>query len=106
MFEVRYLRQHRSEGAGSIALALKRTQSAVLHKAMREGVRLGNAGPGDLCPMCSTYYIARNGAGAPHGMCQVCWETRKAQLKRQAHAERVAGALYEKEKKAAQRRSK
>lgn len=72
--------------------------------AARSGIHLGRAGAGELCPRCATYTIAQNSAAARHGLCVVCYEREKAQLRRQADAEREAHAEYEQAKKAAQRR--
>lgn len=74
--------------------------------ASRLGVSLGRRGPGEVCPICQTYTIALNSAAAKHGMCVCCYERRKADIRRQAEAEKRCKQLYEKEKKRAQRRSR
>ena len=104
--EITYLRQHRSEGSELIANALMRSVPSVQHMASRLGISLGNVGPGDTCPICQTYTIALNSAAAKHGMCVCCYERRKADIRRQAEAEKRCKQLYEKEKKRAQRRSR
>lgn len=104
--EITYLRQHRSEGSEAIANALSRTSASVKLMASRLGVSLGRRGPGEVCPICQTYTIALNSAAAKHGMCVCCYERRKADIRRQAEAEKRCKKLYEKEKKRAQRRTR
>lgn len=104
--EITYLRQHRSEGSEYIADALMRSVVSVQHMASRLGVSLGRRGPGEVCPICQTYTIALNSAAAKHGMCVCCYERRKADIRRQAEAEKRCKKLYEKEKKRAQRRTR
>lgn len=104
--EITYLRQHRSEGSDAIAEALGRSRYSIQVMASRLGVSLGRLGPGDVCPICQTYTIALNSAAAKHGMCVCCYERRKADIRRQAEAEKRCKKLYEKEKKRAQRRTR
>ncbi len=104
--EIRYLRQHASEGAPAIALALDRTPQSIRCAATRHHIALGKLGPGDLCPRCATYTIAANSKAARHGLCVVCYEKEKSAARRQAQAESDAHREYEKEKKAAQRRKR
>lgn len=104
--EITYLRQHRSEGSDAIAEALGRSRYSIQVMASRIGVSLGRLGPGDVCPICQTYTIALNSAAAKHGMCVCCYERRKADIRRQAEAEKRCKQLYEKEKKRAQRRKR
>lgn len=104
--EITYLRQHRSEGSDAIAEALGRSRYSIQVMASRIGVSLGRRGPGEVCPICQTYTIALNSAAAKHGMCVCCYERRKADIRRQADAEKRCKKLYEKEKKRAQRRTR
>ena len=74
--EVRYLSAHRADGSHLIAHVLKRTPLSVRVKAARLHISLDRK-PMKVCPICGTYFVRDNKAGR-YGMCQVCWERRKA----------------------------
>jgi RNase P subunit RPR2 len=103
--EIRYLYQHRCDGAESIAHALGRSVESIKQQAKRHNMSLAQSLGASLCPMCSTYTIAKHSAAAKHGVCIVCWNRIKADRRRQAEAEMQSARDYEREKKAAQRRS-
>ncbi len=102
--ELRYLRQHRGEGAKAIALALGRTEHAVYHMANKHKIRLRGGEPGGICPRCATYRVALHSEAGRFGLCVACYEKEKSAARRQAAAEEDAHREYEREKKAAQRR--
>lgn len=102
--EIRYVRQHKSEGAKAIALALDRTEASVSAMATRHKIALGNVKPGDLCPRCAAHAVTAGTAAARQGLCIACYEREKAALRRQVAAEEDAHRKYEQAKKEAQRR--
>ena len=104
--EIRYLRQHRLEGADAIAAALSRTPASVRIAAHRHKISLFKVAPGDLCPRCAARTVTAGTAAARQGLCIVCYEREKAALRRQAAAEEAAHREYEQAKKEAQRRRK
>lgn len=91
--EVRYMSAHRSDGAYLIAHVLGRSVISVQSKACRLRISLGRK-PMKVCPVCGTYYIRDNKAGR-YGMCQACWERRKADAMRERAAERAAQRDYD-----------
>lgn len=101
--EVRYLQRHRADGSDLIAHVLGRTPRAVQQQAHRLGVSL-RIRPGETCPMCGEHIVREGTAAAKQGMCQVCWERRKADAMRERVAEQRAKADYEAAKKLAQYR--
>lgn len=103
--EIKYLRQHRQDGAEAIAIILGRTESAVRRQASREGISWKVKG-GELCPFCGTHYVREGTSAAKHGMCIACWNIRLAELRREAEAEARTNRLREAAKKAAQRAGK
>ena len=98
--EVRYLSAHRADGSYLIAHVLKRTPLSVRVKAARLHISLDRK-PMKVCPICGTYFVRDNKAGR-YGMCQVCWERRKADAMRERAAELRAKADYEAAKKQCQ----
>lgn len=102
--EIRYLRQHRLEGAEAIAAALNRTPASVRIAASKHKISLFKVEPGDLCPRCAAHTVTAGTAAARQGLCIVCYEREKAALRRQAAAEEDAHREYEQAKKEAQRR--
>ena len=54
--------------------------------------------------MCGEHIVREGTAAAKQGMCQVCWERRKANAMRERAAEQRAKADYEAAKKLAQYR--
>lgn len=99
--EVRYLQRHRADGSDLIAHVLGRTPRAVQQQAHRLGVSL-RIRPGETCPMCGEHTVREGTDAAAHGMCQVCWERRKADAMRERAAELRAKADYEAAKKQCQ----
>lgn len=91
--EVRYLSAHRADGSFLIAHVLKRTPLSVRVKAARLHISLDRK-PMKVCPICGTYFVRDNKAGR-YGMCQVCWERRKADAMRERAAERAAQRDYD-----------
>lgn len=91
--EVRYLSSHRADGSYLIAHVLGRTPLSVRVKAARLRIPLGSR-PTRVCPICGTYFVRDNKAGR-YGMCQVCWERRKADAMRERAAERAAQRDYD-----------
>lgn len=99
--EVRYLQRHRADGSDLIAHVLGRTTGAVQQQAHRLGVSL-RIRHGETCPMCGEHIVREGTDAALHGMCQVCWERRKADAMRERAAELRAKADYEAAKKQCQ----
>lgn len=96
--EIKYLKRHRTDGAELIAHALGRTVSSVQAKAFTLRVSLMYI-DGDICPVCGVNRIradAKNAAS--HGMCQACWERRKADAMRERADERAAQRDYDRAK--------
>ena len=91
--EVRYLSAHRADGSHLIAHVLKRTPLSVRVKAARLHISIDRK-PMKVCPICGTYFVRDNKAGR-YGMCQVCWERRKADAMRERAAERAAQRDYD-----------
>lgn len=91
--EVRYLSAHRADGSYLIAHVLKRSPMSVMVKASRLHISLERK-PMKVCPICGTYFVRDNKAGR-YGMCQVCWERRKADAMRERAAERAAQRDYD-----------
>lgn len=91
--EVRYLWAHREDGSLVIAHVLKRSPLSVRVKAARLHISLGRK-PMKLCPVCGTYFVRDNKAGR-YGMCQVCWNRRKADAMRERAAEMAAQRDYD-----------
>lgn len=91
--EVRYMSAHRSDGAYLIAHVLNRTAFSVQCKAAEMHISLGRK-PMKVCSICGTYFVRDNKAGR-YGMCQVCWERRKADAMRERAAERAAQRDYD-----------
>lgn len=91
--EVRYLSSHRADGSQLIAHVLGRTPLSVRVKAARLRISLDRK-PMKVCPICGTYFVRDNKAGR-YGMCQVCWERRKADAMRERAAERAAQRDYD-----------
>lgn len=91
--DTRYLSAHRTDGAYLIAHVLGRSVISVQHKAARMGISLGRK-LGAVCPVCGTYHVRDNKAGR-YGVCQVCWERRKANAMRERAAERAAQRDYD-----------
>lgn len=101
-YEVKYLRQHRSEGAATIAAILGRTELAVRKQAAREGISW-RVKAGEVCPFCGNHEVRAGTSAAQHGMCISCWNRHLADLRREAEAEARTNRLREAAKKAAQR---
>ena len=97
------MQRHRADGSDLIAHVLGRTTGAVQQQAHRLGVSL-RIKPGETCPMCGEHIVREGTAAAKQGMCQVCWERRKADAMRERVAEQRAKADYEAAKKLAQYR--
>lgn len=92
--EVRYLSQHRTDGAELVAHALHRTVPSVKAKAHQMGVSLRYS-EGDICPLCGVHTIRRGTNAASHRMCPTCWEQRKADAMRERAAEERARRDYD-----------
>lgn len=93
--EIRYLKRHRTDGAELIAHVLGRSVSSVKAKAFVLKVSLMYV-VGDICPVCGVNPIRAEAKNASsHGMCQVCWERRKADAMRERAAERAAQRDYD-----------
>lgn len=103
--EIKYLRQHRQDGAAAIAAVLDRTEQAVRRQASREGISW-IVRPGELCPFCGCHQVRDGSSAAKHGMCIPCWNKRLAELRREAEAEARTNRIREAAKKAAQRAGK
>lgn len=97
--EVRYLKQHRTDGAELIAEALGRSVSSVQAKACAAGVSLMYR-PGDMCPVCGLHSLREGTLAAKHGMCIACWERRKADAMEEQAAELRERKRYDAAKKA------
>ena len=95
--EVRYLRQHRADGAAAIGEALGRSPKSVRRMAERLGVR-----PSDPCPVCGRNPVRAGTVAAKHGMCVACWTRHLADLRRERADEERARAEYEAAKKRVQ----
>lgn len=100
--EIRYIRQHRSEGAEAIAFVLGRTERAVRQVAYLNGISW-KVKPGEVCPVCGQHEIREGTSAANHGMCIPCWNMKLAALHREAEAEERTNRLREAAKKAHQR---
>lgn len=101
-WEIRYIRQHRSEGAAAIAAVLSRSEQAVRKMAAREGISW-RVKAGEVCPFCGNHEVRQGTSAAQHGMCISCWNRHLADLRREAEAEARTNRLREAAKKAAQR---
>lgn len=92
--ESRYLKRHRADGSDLIAHVLGRTPRAVQQQAHRLGVSL-RIRAGETCPVCGEHAVSEGTVAASHGMCQVCWERRKADAMRERAAEKAAVREYD-----------
>ena len=97
--EVRYLKQHRTDGAELIAEALGRSVSSVQAKACAMGVSLMYK-PGDMCPFCGRHRLRDGTLAAKHGMCIACWERRKTDVMEEQASELRERKRYDAAKKA------
>ncbi len=98
---MRYLRQHRADGAFAIGEALGRSPKAVRRMAERVGVSL-RVRPADPCPVCGRNPVREGTVAARHGMCVACWTRHLSELRRERADEERAQADYEAAKKRAQ----
>lgn len=104
-WEVRYLRQHRADGAASVAERLGRTEASVWSKARALGIDLSLM-PLETCALCGTYPIRPNTAAGRAGMCLVCYKKRRRSSLSEFDACRALDREYDAAKHAAARRRK
>lgn len=104
-WEVRYLKQHREDGAASIADALGRTEASVWSKARALRVDL-TFKPLEVCVLCGTYPVRPSTAAGRAGVCLVCYKKRKRSDLSEAAACQALDREYDAAKHVAARRRK
>lgn len=99
--EVRYLRQHRGQGARLLAHALGRTAKSVERKAESLGVSLRRT-HGELCPRCGCYEVVPGTRAGASGLCPTCYRRELTKALEERNAQRRAMREYEAAKKRGQ----
>lgn len=100
--EIRYLRQHRGQGARLLAAALDRSEMSVRKMAQRLGVSLCHT-HGELCPRCGCYEIRPGTDAGREGLCPACYRRELAHAIEERRATDAAMRAYEAAKKRAAR---